>query len=88
MSPAQVWAVLDESIRDVDAVLAKLDPESLIAPRQIQGLETTGLAALYHVVEHFSMHTGQVLYLAKMRGGQDLGFYEVDADGSVVDTHW
>jgi hypothetical protein len=33
------------------------------------------LEAVYHVVEHFSMHTGQILFATKMFTGADLGFY-------------
>jgi len=33
------------------------------------------LEAVYHVVEHFSMHTGQILFATKMLTGADLGFY-------------
>ena len=43
----------------------------------IQGPSGTVLGAIYHVVEHFSMDTGQLLYLAKERTGRDLAFYRV-----------
>jgi hypothetical protein len=33
------------------------------------------LQAVYHVVEHFSGHTGQILYAVKLRRGRDLEFY-------------
>ena len=84
----EVWRRLEASLRDADAVLAELDPATLGEPMRIQGMETTGLAALYHVVEHFSMHTGQILYLVKMRTGRDLGFYQVDDQGKVTGTRW
>ena len=45
--------------------------------RAIQGREVTGLHALYHAVEHFGMHTGQILYIAKLRRGESLGLYEL-----------
>ena len=35
------------------------------------------LQAIYHAVEHFGMHTGQIIYIAKLRSGSDLGFYEM-----------
>lgn len=35
----------------------------------------TALAAIYHVVEHFGMHCGQILYVTKLLSGTDLGFY-------------
>ena len=33
------------------------------------------LEAIYHVVEHFSMHTGQIIFATKLLTGTDLGFY-------------
>jgi uncharacterized damage-inducible protein DinB len=88
MSKGEAFAALMSSVTDADQVLSELDPDTLLAPRTIQGLETTGLAAIYHVVEHFSMHTGQILYLVKLRTGNDLGFYSVDEGGDVTGTHW
>ncbi len=88
MSKGEAFAELMSSVTDADQVLSELDPDTLLAPRTIQGLETTGLAAIYHVVEHFSMHTGQILYLVKLRSGTDLEFYSVDERGDVTGTHW
>ncbi len=61
---------------DVDVVLARLTPESLGEPRMIQGRETTVFAAVYHVVEHFSGHTGQIILLAKQFTPQAVRFYD------------
>ena len=46
-------------------------------------VRTTVFHALYHVVEHFAMHTGQIAYLTKERSGRDLGFYR-NAGGLAV----
>ena len=43
---------------------------------QIQKYDVTVLEAVYHVVEHFSEHTGQILFAAKLFTGSDLGFYK------------
>ena len=56
---------LDATCAEACAVLAALDPGALLAPRQIQGRTTTVAAAVYHVVEHFAGHTGQLILLAK-----------------------
>lgn len=85
---AEVLEVLRATVAEADTVLAGLSAEGLLEDRMIQGLRVTGLSALYHVVEHFSMHTGQILYLAKMRSGTDLGFYEIDESGKVTGTRW
>ena len=76
-------ARLEEAVRDVDAVLERLDPETLGERRTIQGNDVTVLEAIYHVVEHFSMHTGQILYVVKQRSGGDLGFWRIGPDGSA-----
>jgi hypothetical protein len=41
----------------------------------IQGSDTTVLSAIFHVVEHFSGHTYQIILLTKRFTGKDLGFY-------------
>jgi uncharacterized damage-inducible protein DinB len=70
----ELWSRLQATVHEADLVLAALDPEILPERRLIQGFETTVFEAIYHVVEHFSMHTGQIFLLVKMRTG-DLGFY-------------
>ena len=82
----ELLARLESALAEVDSVLAELEPSELEETRVIQGLEVTVLDALYHVVEHFSMHTGQIIYLSKLRSDLDLEFYQVK-DGRVT-THW
>jgi hypothetical protein len=33
------------------------------------------LEAVYHVVEHFGLHYGQIAYITKLLNGKDLGYY-------------
>lgn len=73
---AELVSRLEQTIRDVDAVLAKLDSERLLQRVTIQAYETSTLQAVYHVVEHFSYHLGQILYIYKMRSGKDPRFYD------------
>lgn len=68
---ARLGATLDEAA----AVLSRVTKEDLLKPMDIQGYRTTGLAAVYHVVEHFAMHYGQIVYITKTLQGRDLGFY-------------
>jgi len=82
----ELLRILAETIEEVDGVLAHLPLESLQETRVIQGLPNTVLSALYHVVEHFSMHTGQIIFISKLRTGRDLGFYRVK--GGEVETDW
>ncbi|HEX8709906.1 MAG TPA: DinB family protein [Pyrinomonadaceae bacterium] len=77
---AELLAHLSRTLAEVDAVLAALDPARLLEPRLIQGSRVTVLEAVFHVVEHFSMHTGQIILLTKMLKPADLGFYDFTGD--------
>lgn len=75
--PAQeLLSKIKQVLAEADEVLASVDAETLLSKREIQGYEVTVLDAIYHVVEHFGMHTGQVIYLSKMRGGSDLNLWQ------------
>ena len=74
---AELLVQLEATLAEVDAVLQRVTAEALAQPRQIQGFDQTVLSAIFHVVEHFSYHTGQIIYLTKMRTGQDLKFWNV-----------
>lgn len=84
IAAADLARLMRETLKEVDGVLARLDPASLLEPRRIQGLDTTVFGTIYHVVEHFSTHTGQIVMLTKLRTGKDLGFWEALPDGTVV----
>jgi len=67
---------LQQTIVDVDKTLAGFDLSNLLQPRLIQGCDVITLDAIFHVVEHFSMHTGQIILLTKLLTESDLGFYD------------
>jgi uncharacterized damage-inducible protein DinB len=71
------------TVREADEVLASLDEASLGERRRIQGRDVNVLDAVYHVVEHFSMHTGQIILLTKRYAPGRVQFYE-DAGGMAV----
>jgi uncharacterized damage-inducible protein DinB len=66
---AELMSRLRQTLTEAEGVLARLDVEVLLERRQARGEEVTVLRAIYHAVEHFSMHTGQIIMLAKMRSG-------------------
>jgi uncharacterized damage-inducible protein DinB len=73
---AELLARLRETLAEVDAVLERVDPALLLERRSIQGLDVTIIEAIFHVVEHFSMHTGQIILLTKLLAKKDLRFYD------------
>ncbi len=76
-------ALLENTLAEVDGVLDSVEREvaqhsdapleRVIAP---QGFPQTVLDAIFHVVEHFSYHTGQIVSLAKQVSGQPTRFYD------------
>ncbi len=76
---------LRTTVADVDRVLASFDATQLLENYAIQGTEATALAAIFHVTEHFSMHTGQIILLTKMLANLDLVFYDFSS-GKPVHT--
>lgn len=66
---------LGATMREADAILAELPAERLLAEVTLQGYRVTVLEAIYHAVEHFSQHVGQIIYLTKLLRGEDLGYY-------------
>jgi uncharacterized damage-inducible protein DinB len=78
LTRAELLSTFTEAVLEADAVIARTDPASLGDHRPIQGREVTVLQAIYHAVEHLSLHAGQILYIAKLRSGKDLGFYRME----------
>ncbi len=79
----ELLELIDSAVRDADVVMAALDPGRLDRELVIQGRTTTVLAAVYHVVEHFSMHAGQIILIAKIHAPGSVKFYE-DALGLAI----
>lgn len=84
---ADLVATLRATIADVDRVLAEFDPSKLLNSYPIQGTEATALAAIFHVTEHFSMHTGQIILFTKMLTNSDLVFYDFSSGKPVHTWH-
>ena len=63
---------LRRTVREACQVLARLPEDDLLKKYKIQGYHPTGLEAALHVAEHFSYHTGQIIYIAKLKHARDL----------------
>ncbi len=83
---AGILAELRSTVKAAAAAIRSLDPGTLSARRIIQGNDVTVLEAVYHVVEHFSMHTGQILYITKLLTDKDLRMY--DFPGGAAQKNW
>jgi uncharacterized damage-inducible protein DinB len=83
----ELLAKLRTTVSEIDKVLAGFESSRLLDEYQIQGTSSTALAAIFHVTEHFSMHTGQIILLTKMLAGVDLVFYDFSSGKPVHTWH-
>lgn len=77
---------LEAVLREADAVLAGLTAQDLERNIVIQGRDTTVLGAIYHVVEHFAMHAGQIVLMTKIYAPGKISFYE--DEGGLARPTW
>ena len=76
MAPAELAELLKSRVAEVVAIIRGVPAARLPERITPQGYDVTVLEAIAHVVEHFSMHTGQIILLTKMLTGQDLAYYQ------------
>jgi uncharacterized damage-inducible protein DinB len=66
---------LNSTVKKAITVIEHMDFNSLLRKRHVQGFQYSGLANIIHVTEHYSYHTGQIVYWTKLLKSKDLGFY-------------
>ena len=79
----ELLGLLRTTLTDVDSVLRNLAPATLLERRLIQGSDVDVLEAVFHVTEHFSMHTGQIIMMTKLLTSSDLRFYDFEAGAPI-----
>jgi uncharacterized damage-inducible protein DinB len=67
---------IESAVTEAVAVLRNVAGARLAEHVIIQKYDITVMEAIYHVVEHFAQHTGQIIFATKMLTGQDLGYYK------------
>ena len=73
VAKAELLAGLDEAVQATRAVIAGLDTAALERRHQVQRSDTDGLGVVFHVVEHMSYHTGQIVATTKQLTGPEAG---------------
>lgn len=74
-SGAELVEQLRTTVGEAAGILKQVSASRLHAPLRIQNYEVTVLEAIYHVVEHYSQHAGQIMYATKLLTGTDLEYY-------------
>jgi uncharacterized damage-inducible protein DinB len=68
---AELLDGLGQVVERCRAVIDRLSAEQLAQRRKIQGYDTDGIYAVFHVVEHMSYHTGQIVHIVKELKGAE-----------------
>lgn len=76
LTPAELADLLKTRVEEAVSIIRAVPPARLTERIRPQGYDVTVLESIAHVVEHFSMHTGQIILLTKMLTGQDLAYYQ------------
>jgi uncharacterized damage-inducible protein DinB len=84
-SSAELTAALRETVEQATRIIADLSTDQLTRVYEIQNYRVSGVEAVYHVVEHFAQHTGQIIFATKMLAGDDLGFYRHLSNADATD---
>ena len=73
----ELLANLQSTLQEADKVLERFDTSKLLEKRHIQKYDVVCFEAILHVVEHFSGHVGQIIYITKLCKGVDMKFYDL-----------
>ena len=76
MTAAELKQRLDSTVTEAVAVLRAVTPDRLMETYQPQKYRVTIMEGIYHVVEHFAQHTGQIIFATKLLTSEDLGYYK------------
>ncbi len=63
------------TVNEAINVIQNVDEIRLLKIFSVQGFNQSGISIIIHVTEHYSHHTGQIIFWTKQLKGSDLGFY-------------
>ncbi len=67
----KLTATLELAINTIKSI----DEAGLLKIYSVQGFNYSGIGIIIHVTEHYSHHTGQIIFWTKLLRGNDLEFY-------------
>ena len=75
LSKKELFDKLKSVVEQAVSIIRQLTPNQLLQKRSVQGRDLTAIGIIIHVVEHYSYHTGQIIFWTKLMKDKDLGFY-------------
>jgi uncharacterized damage-inducible protein DinB len=76
MGLTELAELLKTRVSEATGIIREVPAARLPERIMNQGYDVTVLESIAHVVEHFSMHTGQIILITKLLTGQDLAYYQ------------
>jgi uncharacterized damage-inducible protein DinB len=75
LAQQELSARLHATVEEACDVIGHVSAARMLERIVVQKYDVTVMEAIFHVVEHFSTHTGQIIFATKMLTSEDLGFY-------------
>jgi uncharacterized damage-inducible protein DinB len=72
---AELSKKLTDTIDQAKNIIQNATEAELLKKRKVQGYTHSGIGIIIHVTEHYSYHTGQIIFWTKLLKDKDLGFY-------------
>jgi uncharacterized damage-inducible protein DinB len=75
-SSAEILSLFENTLAQASQIIQEMPLERLTQRIKPQNREVAILEAIYQVVGHLQLHTGQIIFATKQIGGKDLGFFK------------
>lgn len=75
LNKKELYDKLKSTVDEAASVVQNMDRTDLLRKRSVQGYELSAIGIIIHVVEHYSYHTGQIIFWTKLLKDKDMGFY-------------
>ena len=88
-SKPELFEQLLSTLEQAKNVMGSVSTTELLRQRIAQGHTTSGVGIIVHITEHYSYHTGQIIFWTKLLKNKDLGFYAgVDLNLKNENREW
>jgi hypothetical protein len=74
-SKSELLKKLITTVEEAKNNIQNISGNELLRKRQVQGFYHSGIGIIVHVTEHYSYHTGQIIFWTKLLKNKDLGLY-------------
>jgi len=74
-SKSELIKKLITTVEEAKNIIQNTDSSELLRKRKVQGFYHSGIGIIIHVTEHYSYHTGQIIFWTKLLKDKDMGFY-------------